>query len=230
MNSPIESSPIEFTPFVNGNDWCAQYIMGSYYFSQGEPDVQSEIATVTIALCMGEARRAWMHENIAGKEVVKATVSAMQDFFASDGGHHKGFDMGEVTADVKSRAGHIKQICRTPDSSTAALINLDAYIDAFTLRDIQLLLRFHSTVPARQKSEHVRFGRSLSVEHLVDQKDARHPVYNELFKIARGRIMTNGGRRNYIIDRLQELESKTALMRGVQPRDMQSLLQYSLDD
>jgi hypothetical protein len=78
----------------------AQYIVGTFYFSQGDPRSQDLIDRLSLGMCMGENQRLWVSENIRNHEVFTGTVDAISDFFLSESITHINVGTSSIKQEV----------------------------------------------------------------------------------------------------------------------------------
>ncbi len=220
-----ETLPPDFSPYSSGDEWLAQYIFGSFYFSQGFADLQSDIDSFAIGVVATDAQRRFIADTPKDTTLALAE-SAITDYFAKGSNH----DLGKkgavsINTNINERIAKIKTVVNLSNSRVARKI-LPIIVQGMIGREEKFLgispkqndldySNGHRAIPGNP-----RYGTSPLLSHLVDKKEASHPLFNTMFTEMRKLDFDPE-----TLARLQTIEAAIALMQERRPvRDIGAML------
>lgn len=222
----IQADIPSLEPFSTGHEWLSQYVIGSFYFSQGDEFLQEHIdnfAIKTQPRLMEGLLRGVVDDPrylVDEQEFLTRTISIISSIF--NRGQHIGESDFAIRTAVEVRWSNLQKVLDEKDSLVSAKDLATRALLGMLSREEKLLF-ITTDKHSRSSPGSPRFGRSIVLEHLVDQRPTRHPVFDELFMTIRQDLI-NSTSDEYVIWFLQNIEKKVAELNGNDPRDIGVLL------
>lgn len=220
-----QKAQLDTAPFPSREKWLEQYIMGSYYFSQGSPALQDTIDAYTLHSGFSDYFSLGSENDT---DSLKASLVDEVTKFFTNGGHSmanpKAVEMSIQERFSSFESAQIRLVGVKPDSNDFA----SQVLDGIYLREKRYLIGSkdigRSLAPSMKRTdvEHPRFAVSLLVNHLIDARTTGHPVFDLLFRDMRI-VATNDLELH--ATRMQRLENKVSELRRQPPRDILALLE-----
>lgn len=213
----------DFTPYSSGEEWLAQYIFGSFYFSQGDSGLQSDIDNFAFGVIATEEQRHFVANAPKGTTLALAN-QAITKFF-EDRQHLLG-NKSSISSLINLRISLIRIDIVNPLYSKIEDGTLLRILSSMATQEEKFLglspppeNDYFKSVGHRAIPGNPRHGTSPLLLHLVDKKDARHPLFNGMFEQMRQLEFDPE-----TVRRMQGIESSIAVMKKRDVRDIGALV------
>lgn len=221
MTTSPELSPTEYEPFASPEQWLAQYVVGSFYFSQGNAADQDDIHKLCVGYCMSLGALEIVMHYLDTDGYYEEAEASIGNFLAGKNNEHEFITDPSVISSVLQQVTDtlFQNVVHTTDELPSLKRAVFTVTNNMVARDRSLLVKdsLRNTYPSRRSKSNPGFARSLMIEHIVDGKDARHPVFNTMFETIR-QYYADPSRNKRLLQEAQALENVCAALREQEPR------------